>query len=444
MININDLENFKSSFQKNKNQNSVSHVKGRMQEYIEMLSDRKIPAQLLDQTLDYNNQRKELIRKMERIRFEQNTLNQKVMSLKKRGEKLDSIFEHLKNLSNQVKEFKDKLEKVEEKMEESLFYLPNFCHSTVPRGSSEEENEVVRTYGDISEKNFEAQDHSILGKNLEGFDFSRASKVSGSRFVFLKKSLAKMERVLIQFMMKLHTEEHGYEEIAPPFIVNTQSLFHSGHFPKFKEDVFSLTETDYHLIPTAEVPLTNYHSKEILKQEELPKAYVSYTPCFRSEAGSYGKDTKGLLRQHQFHKVELFYLSTPDRSFEILELLTSHAENVLKKLELPYRVSNLCRGELGFSSAKCYDLEVWFPGQKAYREVSSCSNCLDFQARRSSIRFRPSSSPSSKPQFVHTLNGSGLAVGRTLMAILENYQQKDGSVVVPKVLQDGMGSEVLS
>ena len=459
MIDIKALENPNL-----KHSRSHSSQKVFINEYKENLKDRKVSLDLLERLLELNSQRKTLIQNVESLKSKQNTMGESLVSLKKRekedkrelkdkrskkdeenerGETFKGIMEEMRTLSVRVKKLKDKIEKTKSEIDNILLILPNSSHKTVPEGVSEKENQIVRTFGEMKGFPFKVREHSKIGKELDGFDFQRASKVTGARFTFLKKKIASMERALIQYMMDLHTQEHKYEEIAPPYLVNTRSLFHSGHFPKFKDDVFSITNTDFHLIPTAEVPLTNYFSGEILKEEDLPKAFVAYTPCFRSEAGSYGRDTKGLIRQHQFNKVELFYFSLPENSFEILEKLTSHAEEVLKRLELPYRVMNLCRGELGFSAAKCYDLEVWLPGQKAYREISSCSNCLDFQARRAGIRFRPSSR-SSKPRFVHTLNGSALAVGRTLIAIIENYQQDGGRILVPKVLQKILGCKEIS
>lgn len=314
--------------------------------------------------------------------------------------------------------------------------MPNMCHPTVPVGKSADDNKTVRTVGEPIKTNFKAKDHADIGVDLGIIDFDRAAKVAGARFSVLKGAGARLERALIHFMLDVQTKEHGYTEMAPPFIVNSASLFGTGQLPKFHEDLFHLKDTDYHLIPTAEVPVTNYYRDDMLKESELPLAYAAYSPCFRSEAGSYGKDTKGLIRQHQFNKVEIVKFSHPDKSYEEHERMTGHAETILKKLELPYKVMLLCTGDIGFGAAKCHDLEVWLPAQAAYREISSVSNFEDFQARRANIRFKPNDG--GKPQFVHTLNGSGLAVGRTLVAILENYQNEDGSVQVPKALQPYM------
>jgi seryl-tRNA synthetase len=322
-----------------------------------------------------------------------------------------------------------------------LMTLPNKCHSSVPKGNSAEQNQVVKEWGAKKTFSFKPLEHWELGEKLGIIDFERAGKVTGARFTFLKGAASQMERALIQYMLDTHTTAHGYEEMIPPFIVNSAALTGTGQFPKFKEDVFHLEGTDYYLIPTAEVPVTNYYQGEMLKEEELPKKYAAYSPCFRSEAGSHGRDTKGLIRQHQFNKVELMVFAPPEQSHDLHEKLTSHAEKILMDLELPFRRMLLCTGDMGFGAAKCYDLEVWLPGQNSFREISSCSNFEDFQARRANIRYRPAGN--GKPQFVHTLNGSGLAVGRTLIAIFENFQQEDGSILVPKVLQPYMGGKTV-
>lgn len=432
MIHLKDLESDKI--------NPKTH-KTLLKEYQESLRDRKISLESLEELLILNQERKKDLQALEKLRSKQNKASESIASFKKRGQEVDSLLKEMQNLSSEIKTLKKNLELKQKKTNDILLTLPNVCHPSAPKGFKENENQLIRSFNDNEreKKNFKVKKHWEIGTHLGLMDFKRASKVSGSRFVFLKKDLAKLERILIQFMLDFHIEKFGYEEIYPPFLVNSQSLFHSGHFPKFKEDVFSIENSDLHLVPTGEVPTANYFAGEILEAKDLPKGFVVYTSCFRSEAGSYGKDTKGLTRQHQFNKVELFYFSKPEASFEILEKMTSHAEEILKSLELPYRVMNLCRGELGFAATKCYDIEVWLPGEKAYREISSCSNCLDFQARRANIRFRPSKN--EKPQFVHTLNGSGLAIGRTMIAILENYAQDDGSVLIPKALQKLMGKK---
>jgi seryl-tRNA synthetase len=312
-------------------------------------------------------------------------------------------------------------------------------HESVPVGKDESDNQIIREWGKIPKMSFEPLPHWEIGERLGILDFKRAAKLAGSRFALYKGAGARLERALINFMLDIHTKEHGYIEVLPPFMVNSLTMTGTGQLPKFKEDLFKLEDRDLYLIPTAEVPVTNIHREEILNEDELPKYYVSYTPCFRSEAGSYGKDVRGLIRQHQFNKVELVKVTKPEDSWEELERLTRDAEEILRRLGLPYRVVSLCTGDLGFSSAKTYDSEVWLPGQGVYREISSCSNCTDFQARRARIRFRRKGKKSA--ELVHTLNGSGLAVGRTLVAILENYQQNDGSVLIPEALRpymDGM------
>jgi seryl-tRNA synthetase len=318
-----------------------------------------------------------------------------------------------------------------------LLSIPNVPHEIVPVGASEEDNVVIRTVGTPNSFEYDPKAHWDIGLDLGILDFEAAAKVTGSRFVFYKGLGARLERALINFMMDLHSDKHGYEETLPPYIVNRDSLIGTGQLPKFEEDLFKIEGTDYFLIPTAEVPVTNLHRDEILPTGSLPKAYVAFSGCFRSEAGASGRDTRGLIRQHQFNKVELVQLVAPEKSYEVLEELTGHAERVLQLLELPYRVLALCTGDMGFGSAKTYDLEVWIPSAGTYREISSCTNFEDFQARRAGIRYRPESG--AKPEFVHTLNGSGLALGRTVAAILENYQQADGTVKVPVVLRSYMG-----
>jgi seryl-tRNA synthetase len=315
--------------------------------------------------------------------------------------------------------------------------IPNIPHESVPVGEASEDNPVVRSWGAIPEMDFDALPHWDIGERLGILDFATASKLAGSRFALYRGAGALLERSLISFMLDIHTREHGYTEVLPPFMVNSASMTGTGQLPKFKEDLFKIEGWDLFLIPTAEVPVTNIHRDEVLAEESLPICYVSYTPCFRSEAGSYGKDTRGLIRQHQFNKVELVKFCKPEESYQELEKLTQDAEMILQRLELPYRVVSLCTGDLGFASAKTYDLEVWLPGQKLYREISSCSNFEDFQARRAVIRFKRKGAGGT--ELVHTLNGSGLAVGRTLVAVLENYQQKDGTVLIPRVLQSYMG-----
>ena len=394
--------------------------------------------QQVDEVIRLNQLRKALIGEKESLRARQNTMGPQLVGLKKRGEDPGDLLKELQLLADQVKEKDAALAGIEEELNGLLLALPNFCHPDVPKGLSEEDNQLVKSWGEKPHLHFQPKEHWELGEKLEILDFDRATKVAGSRFCFLKGAAARLERALIQWMMDVHSNEHGYQEIIPPFIVNSRSLEGTGQFPKFVSDVFHLQDTDYHLIPTAEVPVTNLFRDEILNEEELPKYFCAYSPCFRSEAGSYGRDTKGLIRQHQFDKIEMVMFSSPEDSYEHHEKMLNHAEKILQLLELPYRVMLLCTRDIGFSAAKCYDLEVWLPGQNAYREISSCSNCEDFQSRRANIRFRPKG-PKAKPKFVHTLNGSGLAVGRTLIAILENYQQEDGSITIPKILKPYMG-----
>lgn len=391
----------------------------------------------VDKLRAINKKRKALTREMEQSRARQNKVSQEIARLKRERKDTSDILTEMQSLSKKVKEMAKAVESIEAKLHEKWAALPNICHHSTPVGKSEVDNQIIRIIGEPTQWRFKAREHFELGEKLNILDFERASKVTGARFVFLKGEAALLERALIQFMMDVHSKEHGYTEIIPPFVVNSHTMFGTGQFPKFKEDVFHLSGTDYHLVPTAEAPVTNIFADEVLSAEELPLKFVAYSPCFRSEAGSYGKDTRGLIRQHQFNKVELLKFVHPDKSYEELERLTTDAETILKRLELPYRVSALCTGDIGFGASKCYDLEVWLPGQKAYREISSCSVFEDFQSRRANIRFRPK--PRAKPHFVHTINGSGLAVGRTLIAILENYQREDGSIEVPQVLHSYTG-----
>ncbi len=343
----------------------------------------------------------------------------------------------MKEVSSRIKELEVKLNAIEEDLRGILMVIPNIPHESVVIGQEEADNLEMRRWGKIPEFSFTPRPHWEIGETLDILDFDRGAKITGARFTLYKDGGARMERALMNFMLDLHTGSHGYREVLPPFLVNRKTMTGTGQLPKFEEDLFKLDEPDYFLIPTAEVPVTNIHQDEILTEEELPLCYTAYTPCFRKEAGSYGKDTRGLIRQHQFNKVELVKFTTPEASYAELESLTEDAEEVLKRLGIPYRVVMLCTGDLGFSAAKTYDLEAWLPGQGAYKEISSCSNFEDFQARRANIRYRPKGKKGT--EFVHTLNGSGLAIGRTLVAILENYQNEDGSVTIPEVLRSYMG-----
>lgn len=406
--------------------------------YRQCLKDRGGAAsELLEAAVELNKQRKDLITKSETSKAEQNKLSGQIPLLKKEGKDTSALLEQLGRASKEVKELESQAAEMDTKVTELLLSLPNQLHSSVPKGSSDADNVIVKTWGEPTKLTFAAKDHVALGEKLGIIDFERAGKVTGSRFAFLKGAGARMERALIQFFMDLHSTRHGYTEMIPPFMANSASFVGTGQFPKFTEDVFALKDTDYFLIPTSEVPVTNYYRDDILDEDKLPLSFCAYSPCFRSEAGSAGRDTKGLIRQHQFNKVELMTFAHPEKSYEIHEALTSHAEQCLIELELPYRKVALCTGDIGFGAAKTYDLEVWLPGSNNYREISSCTNFEDFQARRANIRFRPAGG--GKLQFAHTLNGSGLAVGRTLIAVMENYQNEDGSIRVPKVLQPYMG-----
>ena len=384
------------------------------------------------------NRRRRLIPELEGLKREQNAAGDEIARAKRQGKDATAIFETNRQRAQQIRQLGIELDQVEHQRTTLLMSLPNLPHESVPVGTSDAENQVVRAWGESKKFDFEPVAHWDLGPALGILDFERATKMSGARFSVLLGDGAHLSRALINFMLDLHTREHGYLEVEPPFLVNADALRGTGNLPKFEQDLFKIAgEWDLYLIPTAEVPLTNLHRGEILDGRVLPLRYTAYTPCFRSEAGSYGADVRGLIRQHQFDKVELVKFTTPEQSYDELEALTRNAEEILKRLELPYRTMLLSTGDMGFASAKTYDIEVWLPSQKTYREISSCSNTEAFQARRASIKFRPAGS--GKAEFVHTLNGSGLAVGRTLIAILENYQQADGSVVVPKALHAYMG-----
>jgi seryl-tRNA synthetase len=383
-----------------------------------------------------DERRRSLLTESESLKALKNSVSEEIAKVKDKSQVQDKIVE-MKTVSTRIKTLDDELKLVEDELQNLLLTIPNLPHASTPVGRSEEDNVVLRSWGNQPSFNFEPKNHWEIGEQLGILDFERAAKITGARFALTKGAGARLERALISFMLDLHTTEHGYTEVLPPFMVNRASMTATGQLPKFEEDLFKLVDPDFLLIPTAEVPVTNIHRDEILKRSELPISYTAYTPCFRREAGSHGKDTRGLIRQHQFNKVELVKFVHPAESEAELEKLTGHAERVLQLLELPYRVVALCSGDIGFSACKTYDLEVWLPGPGTYREISSCSSFGDFQARRGGIRFREDDK--SKPEFVHTLNGSGLAVGRTLVAILENYQQADGSVVIPKALRPYMG-----
>ena len=387
------------------------------------------------ETLD--RERRERLTELEELRHRRNSVSEEIATVKKKGGDTSSIIAEMKQVSSDIKEKEKELPRVIEELNQLLMVVPNMPHESVPLGKDENDNPVIRTWGEIGKMDFEPLPHWEVGEKLGILDFVRAAKIAGSRFALYLGLGVKLERALINFMLDIHTQEHGYTEVLPPFMVNTASMTGTGQLPKFKEDLFKIEGWDFYLIPTAEVPVTNIYREEILSNEELPIYHVAYTPCFRSEAGSHGKDTRGLTRQHQFNKVELVKFTRPEESDEELEKLTRNAEEILRRLELPYRVISLCTGDLGFSAAKTYDLEVWLPGHDVYREISSCSNFSDFQSRRAGIRFKRKGH--SGTELVHTLNGSGLAVGRTLLAILENCQRADGSVAIPYALKPYMG-----
>jgi len=378
-------------------------------------------------------ERRKTIQEWERLRAIQKKVSDEVSKRKREGEDASELISEMKKVSQELKELDGVIEEKENALQGWLLTIPNLPHTSVPKGKDSSENSEVRQWGEIPKFNFEPKPHWDLGEDLGILDFKSGAKIAGARFTLYWDLGAKLERALINFMLDLHTREHGYREVLPPFMVNRTTMTGTGQLPKFEEELFKVEGLDYFLIPTAEVPVTNIHQDEVLEEEVLPLYYTAYTPCFRKEAGSYGKDTRGLIRQHQFNKVELVKFTKPENSYEELEKLLSDAEEVLKRLKLPYRVVNLCTGDLGFSASKTYDIEVWLPGQDTFKEISSCSNFEDFQARRAKIRYRLSGK--SKTEYVHTLNGSGLAVGRTLVAILENYQQADGSVVIPEALR---------
>jgi seryl-tRNA synthetase len=387
---------------------------------------------------DIEAQRKHLQVHTERLQSERNTSAKAIGAAKASGADTTALLTSVAKVGDELKATETRLAEIQNQLNDILLGIPNLPHASVPTGKSEQDNVEIRRWGEPKSFDFAAQDHVNLGAALGQLDFDAAAKITGARFAVLSGPLARLHRALIQFMLDLHTQEHGYTEVYVPYLVNAESLRGTGQLPKFEQDLFALNgEQNYYLIPTAEVPVTNLVRDTIIAHDDLPRKYVAHTPCFRSEAGSYGKDTRGMIRQHQFEKVELVQIVRPQDSYAALESLTAHAETVLQKLELPYRVVALCTGDMGFSSAKTYDLEVWLPSQKKYREISSCSNFEDFQARRMQARWR--NPETGKPELVHTLNGSGLAVGRTLVAIMENYQDQQGNIHIPTVLQSYLG-----
>ncbi len=387
----------------------------------------------LDRFVLIDGERRKTIQEWERLRALQKKVSDEVSKKKREGQDASALIEEMKKVSQELKGLDLVIEEKEKTLQDFLLVVPNLPHSSVPVGKDSVDNVEVKRWGEIPKFDFEPKPHWDLGEELGILDFKNGAKIAGARFTLYWDLGAKLERALINFMLDLHTREHGYREVLPPFMVNRTTMTGTGQLPKFEEELFKVEGTDYFLIPTAEVPVTNIHQDDVLEEKVLPLYYTAYTPCFRKEAGSYGKDTRGLIRQHQFNKVELVKFTTPENSYGELEKLLSNAEEVLKRLKLPYRVVNLCSGDLGFSAAKTYDIEVWLPGQNTFKEISSCSNFEDFQARRAKIRYRIAGK--NKTELVHTLNGSGLAVGRTLVAILENYQQADGSIVIPEALR---------
>ncbi|WP_243300283.1 serine--tRNA ligase [Bacillus litorisediminis] len=416
--------------------NNFEEVKQKLQKRGEDLTD-------LGKFEELDARRRELIVETEQLKSKRNEVSGQIAQLKKEKQNADQLITEMREVGDRIKVLDEELRTVEETLETLLLSIPNIPHESTPIGDTEDDNVEVRKWGEPRTFDFEAKPHWDIAADLDLLDFERAAKVTGSRFVFYKGLGARLERALMNFMLDLHVEEHGYQEVIPPYMVNRTSMTGTGQLPKFEEDAFLIESEDYFLIPTAEVPVTNLHRDEILSAEDLPINYAAFSACFRSEAGSAGRDTRGLIRQHQFNKVELVKFVKPEDSYDELEKLTGHAEKVLQLLGLPYRVMSMCTADLGFTAAKKYDIEVWIPSYNTYREISSCSNFEAFQARRANIRFRRD--PKSKPEHVHTLNGSGLAIGRTVAAILENYQQPDGSVVIPEVLRPYMrNKEVLS
>lgn len=414
----------------------IKMIRQNFNEVKERLATRGVKEEILSEFLTLDENRRQLLVQSEELKKLRNDVSAEIAQLKRAKENAEDKIAEMKQVGSQIKGLDDKLAEIDVQIKKIASILPNLPHASVPVGADEEDNVEVRRWSSPKEFTFEAKPHWEIAEDLDILDFERGAKVSGSRFVYYKGLGARLERALYNFMLDLHIYEHGYTEMIPPYIVNSQSMYGTGQFPKFKEDVFQLEDTDLTLIPTAEVPLTNFYSQEILNEAELPISFTALSPSFRSEAGSAGRDTRGLIRLHQFNKVEMVKFSNAQDSYNELEKMTANAEDILQRLNLPYRVLALSTGDMGFSAAKTYDLEVWMPTQDVYREISSCSNCEDFQARRAMIRYRDAD---GKLQYAHTLNGSGLAVGRTVAAVLENYQNEDGSVTIPEVLRPYMG-----
>jgi len=415
----------------------LRRVVNNIDEVIKAVETRGGDYSYLREVVTLDESRKELIFQVEQLKAKRNESSKKIGEYKRTGQDTTSIMSEIDGIGDEIKELDEKIKSIDEKIKDILLGVPNVPHGTLPVGRDEDDNVEVHKHGETTSFSFEPKAHWDLVTDLDIIDFERASKITGSRFAVYKGLGARLERALASFMLDLHTMEHGYHEILPPVIVNSKSMTGTGSLPKFAEDLFKLEDSDYYLIPTAEVPVTNLHADEILDAEQLPIKYTAYSGCFRSEAGSAGRDTRGIIRQHQFSKVELVKFVRPEESYDQLENLLANAEKVLKLLELPYRVITLCTGDVGFSAAKTYDIEVWLPSYNEYKEISSCSNFEDFQARRANIKFKREKG--AKAEFIHTLNGSGLAIGRTFAAIIENYQNEDGSIRVPKALQPYMG-----
>lgn len=414
----------------------IKFVRSQPEAVIASLRKRRADTSLVDVVLNLDRERRELLGESEQLKNKRNVVSDEIAQIKKSGGDAQAKILEMREVSQTIRDMDEKLRQLDEKMEEVVMGIPNILHSSVPEGDSDADNPVIREWGSPTVFDFEPKAHWDIGEQLDLLDFERGSKIAGARFTVSKGLGAKLERALVNFMLDLHTQHHGYREIFPPFLVNKSSMEGTGQLPKFAQDMFKVEGTDFYLIPTAEVPVTNLYREEIISEAELPILHCAYSACFRAEAGAAGRDTRGLIRQHQFNKVELVKFVHPETSYDELESLTANAERVLELLELPYRTVTLCSADVGFSSAKTYDLEVWMPSQNTYREISSCSNFEDFQARRANIRFKPANG--GKPAFVHTLNGSGIAVGRTVAAILENYQEEDGSVEIPEVLRPYM------
>lgn len=416
----------------------VKRLRNNFEEVKQALDHRGESINEIDAFAELDLKRRALLTESEQLKNKRNVVSEEIARKKKEKQDANELIKEMKEVSQQIKQFDEEIRQLEEEIKRIMLSIPNVPHESVPIGLTEDDNVPVRHWGEVPTFSFQPKPHWELADSLGILDFEGAAKVTGSRFVFYKGAGARLERALYNFMLDLHTTQHGYEEILPPYIVNRESMTGTGQLPKFEEDAFKLDETDYFLIPTAEVPVTNYHRDEILPGSILPIKYAAFSACFRSEAGSAGRDTRGLIRQHQFNKVELVKFVKPEDSYNELELLVNDAEKVLQLLGLPYRIMSMCTGDLGFTAAKKYDIEVWIPSYDTYREISSCSNFEDFQARRAGIRFRRDTK--GKPEFIHTLNGSGLAIGRTVAALIENYQQEDGSILIPEVLRPYMGN----